>query len=70
MHDVVKSFLLVILSSSNSAGYRTSQPSLETSRLSRPDAFYTLVFVTNPSLQLIGREDFKRRKKEKKREGG
>lgn len=45
----------------------TSQP-LETGRLSKIDALYTPMFVTNPSLQLIERVGFKKRNGEK--EGG
>lgn len=47
----------------------TPQPS-ETGRLSWLDALYTPTFVTNPSLQLIERENFKRRNRQKKREAG
>lgn len=47
----------------------TLQP-LETSKLSWLDALYTPMFVTKPSLQVIEREDFKRRNTERKRKGG
>lgn len=46
----------------------TLQP-LETSKLSWLDALYTTMFVTNPSLQVIEREEFKRNT-ERKRKGG